>query len=131
MKLVARLIYSVPVDPDAHLPRAMKAGAAGLREGLILCVFPERGRSYDGKLQDFNKGSAILSRELSVPIIPAAIQGTHKVWPSDSLRIRPHRARIRFGEPIVPSSTDAADPYQADTDRRRAAVVSLIQDSKF
>jgi long-chain acyl-CoA synthetase len=131
MKLVARLINIVPVDPDAHLLRAMKAGAAGLREGLILCVFPEGARSYDGKLQDFKKGSAILSRELSVPIIPAAIQGTHEVWPRNSLRIRPHKVRIRFGEPVFPSSTDAADPYQADTDRVREAVAALIQDSKF
>ena len=130
MKLVARLTNIVPVDPDAHLLRAMKAGATGLRSGLILCVFPEGGRSYDGELQEFKKGAAILSRELSVPIIPAAIQGTHQVWPRDSVRIRPHKVRIEFGEPIFPSQSDAADPYQADIDRLRNAVASLIRDSK-
>jgi long-chain acyl-CoA synthetase len=131
MKLVARLTNIVPVDPDAHLLRAMKAGAAGLRSGLILCVFPEGGRSYDGELQEFKKGAAILSRELSVPIIPVAIQGTHQVWPRDSVRIRPHKVRIEIGEPVIPSQSDAADPYQDDIDRVRKSVASLIRNSRF
>jgi len=119
------------VDPDAHLLRAMRAGAAGLQAGLVLCIFPEGGRSYDGKLQEFKKGAAILSRELSLPIIPTAIQGTHAVWPRDSMRIRPHKVRIEFGAPLLPSATDAADPYQEDTDRVRDAVASMIRDSRF
>jgi long-chain acyl-CoA synthetase len=126
MKLIAHLTNVISVDPDAHLLRAMKAGAAGLRYGLILGIFPEGGRSFDGELQTFKKGAAILSRELSLPIIPTAIRGTHKVWPRDSVRIRPHRVSIEFGEPLFPSKTDAADPYQADAERLRKAVASLI-----
>jgi long-chain acyl-CoA synthetase len=127
MKLVARLTNVIPVDPDAHLLRAMKAGASGLRAGLILGIFPEGGRSFDGELQAFKKGAAILSRELSVPIIPAGIQGTHEAWPRDSMRIRPHKVKIAFGEPVYPSQTGAADPYQFDTDQLRKAVASLIR----
>ena len=63
--------------------------------------------------------------------IPTAIQGTHEVWPRDSMRIRPHKVHIEFGESLVPSPTDAADPYQEDTDRVRNAVAGLIRDSKF
>jgi long-chain acyl-CoA synthetase len=131
MRLVARLTNVIPVDPDAHLLRAMKAGAAGLRAGLILGVFPEGGRSFDGELQNFKKGAAILARELSVPIIPAAIQGTFEAWPRDSMRIRPHKVKIEFGEPIFPLPADAADPYMTDTERLREAVASLIRDSRF
>ena len=127
MKLVARLTNIIPVDPDAHLLRAMKAGAAGLRSGRILCVFPEGGRSFDGELQEFKKGASILSRELSVPIVPAAIRGTHEVWPRDSNRIRPHKVRIVFGEPLFPSQSDALDSYQTDTGRLREAVSSLLK----
>lgn len=126
MKTVARLTNVVPVDPDSHLLRAMKAGACGLRNGLILCIFPEGGRSYDGELQVFKKGAAILSRELSVAVVPVGIQGTHEVWPRDSKRIRLHKVKVHFGEPIVPSPSSAADPYQADTDRIRNAVASLL-----
>ncbi|MBN2338279.1 MAG: AMP-binding protein [Acidobacteria bacterium] len=126
MKLAARLTNIVPVDPDAHLLRAMKAGAAGLRRGLVLCIFPEGGRSYDGKLQDFKKGAAILARELGVPLVPAAIEGTHAVWPRDSLRIRPHKVRITFGAPIPPAPPSGDDPYAEDTDRLRREVALLL-----
>jgi long-chain acyl-CoA synthetase len=131
MKLFARLTNTIPIDPDAQLLRAMKAGAHGLRKGMILCLFPEGGRTFDGELQEFKKGAAILSRELGVPIIPAAIEGTYQVWPRDSMRIRPHKVTIQFGEPVSPSPSDAADPYQADTDRLRASVASLIRNLKF
>ncbi len=126
MRLVAHLTNVISVDPDAHLLRAMKAGAAGLRHGLILGIFPEGGRSYDGELQAFKKGASILSRELSVPIVPAAIQGTHRVWPRDSVRIRPHRVSIEFGTPLFASPDPSADPYQTDTERLRQAVAALM-----
>ncbi|MEJ2109680.1 MAG: AMP-binding protein [Acidobacteriota bacterium] len=128
MKLAAKLTNVVPVDPDAHLLRAMKTGARGLRDGLILCIFPEGGRSYDGELQPFKKGAAILSKELDVPVIPAAICGAYKVWPRDSYRIRPHRVTVRFGEPITSSASGSQDSYQTDTDKLREAVATLLKE---
>lgn len=122
----ARFMNIVPVDPDAHLLRAMKAGAYGLREGRILCIFPEGGRSFDDSLQSFKKGAAILSREVGAPMIPVAIDGTHRVWARDSMRIRLHKVRMEFGTPILSSQSDTLDPYQADTDALRTSIASLL-----
>ena len=41
---LARLINIVPVDPDANLVTAMRAGAAGLRLKKVLMLFPEGER---------------------------------------------------------------------------------------
>jgi len=125
-KLFARLTNIVPIDPDAQLLRAMKAGALGLRKGMTLCIFPEGGRTFDGELQEFKKGAAILARELSVPIIPVAIEGAYEVWRRGSMKIRPHKVTIRFGDALQPAQSDAEDPYQEDTDRLRASVASLL-----
>ena len=134
MKPVAHLTNIISVDPDAHLLRAMKAGASGLRSGLILCIFPEGGRSYDGELQEFKKGAAILSRELSVPIVPTAIRGTHQVWPRDSVRIRPHKVSIEFGQPLFPSpkrcGRSVSNGHRPPARGSRFAD-SLIPDSRF
>jgi long-chain acyl-CoA synthetase len=127
LKLFARLTNIVPIDPDAQLLRAMKAGAYGLRKGLILGIFPEGGRTFDGELQTFKKGAAILSREIPAPMIPVAIKGTYEVWRRGSMRIRPHKVILRFGGIMHPTGSDAADPYQADTDRLREAVASLLK----
>jgi long-chain acyl-CoA synthetase len=107
--LAARLNI-VPVDPDANLLPAMRAGAFGLRHGKVLMVFPEGERSIDGSVKKFKKGAAILSRHLDAPIVPVAIDGMFEIWP----RTRPlnwrkllpwsgHRTMVRFGDPL-PSS---------------------------
>jgi long-chain acyl-CoA synthetase len=125
MKLLARLANIVPVDPDVHLLRAMKAGAFGLHCKRILCIFPEGARSFDGELKEFKKGAAILAREVGVPIVPVALHGAYEVWRRDSWMIRPHKVKIIFGAPIT-AGRDGKDSYQADTDVLRSTVASLL-----
>lgn len=100
MSQFARVINVVPIDPDVHLLRAMRAGAAGLRAGRILNIYPEGQRSFDGQLHEFKKGAAILAKELNVPIVPVALDGPDRIWPRQSRRFRLAKVRIRFGEPI-------------------------------
>lgn len=127
MKLVAHIANIFPVDPDAHLLRAMKVGAYGLRAGRVLCIFPEGARSFDGQLGPFKKGAAILARELGVPIVPVAIHGAHEVWPRDSRRIHLHKVKVVFGEPLRWETGESVQPdYQADTDRLRQAISELV-----
>jgi 1-acyl-sn-glycerol-3-phosphate acyltransferase len=102
MARLARLINVVPIDPDVELLRAMRAGAAGLRAGKILNVYPEGQRSFDGRLLDFKKGAAILAAELDVPIVPVVIDGTYLVWPRESRRLHFAKVKLRFGDPIQP-----------------------------
>jgi long-chain acyl-CoA synthetase len=100
MTWVSRMLHVVPVNPDAELMRAMRAGAAGLKNGKILHIYPEGERAFDGQLHEFKKGAAILATELDVPIIPVALDGLYKVWPRHSWRIRLHKVKVRFGKPI-------------------------------
>ena len=100
MARLARLINVVPIDPDLQLLRAMRAGAAGLRAGKILNIYPEGQRSFDGQLQEFKKGAAILASELNVPIVPVALDGVYRIWPRKSWRFRLAKVRVSFGEPI-------------------------------
>ncbi len=101
---VAKLLNIVPVDPDTNLMSAMRVGAAGLRAGKILNIYPEGERSFDGELHPFKKGAAILSTELQLPILPVAVDGVYKVWARKSRRVRLAKVKIRFGEPLYPQS---------------------------
>ncbi|MBI3939699.1 MAG: AMP-binding protein [Acidobacteria bacterium] len=101
-KLFAQWIHIVPLDPDTYLIRALRAGSTGLRQGRILCVFPEGSRSIDGEVKPFKQGASILAREANVPIIPAAIAGSYQVLPRHRSRIRPHPVRMAFGKPVHP-----------------------------
>ena len=103
MKYLARMINLIPIDPDAHLLGAMRAGAVGLRAGKILNIYPEGQRSFDGDLHEFKNGAAILAVELNLPIIPVVLDGTYRVWPRAGGRIRLAKVRVHFGEPIHPA----------------------------
>jgi long-chain acyl-CoA synthetase len=100
MSQLARLINVVPIDPDAQLLHAMRAGAAGLRAGKILNIYPEGQRSLDGNLNEFKKGAAILASEFNLPIVPVALDGPYRIWPRKSWRLHYAKVRITFGAPI-------------------------------
>lgn len=101
---IARSLKLIPVDPDANLVPAMRAGAFGLRHGNVLVLFPEGERSIDGTPRTFKKGAAILATHLNVPIVPVALDGFYEVWPRNRRFNFRRRTplRIRFGEPILP-----------------------------
>ena len=125
---LARSINVIPIDPDAQLLSAMRAGAAGLRSGGILNIYPEGQRSFDGQLQEFKKGAAILATELRLPIVPVALDGTYRIWPRKSWRLHLAQVKISFGEPIdakkvAADETDDEVVYEKVT----AAVKERIQ----
>lgn len=105
---LARQFNLVPVDPDARLVPAMKAGAFGLTKGKILVLFPEGERSIDGTVKRFKKGAPILSRHAGVAIVPVAIHGVFELWPRNRafnwrllLPGSGHRVHISFGTPFA------------------------------
>jgi long-chain acyl-CoA synthetase len=124
MRWIARQLNIVPVDPDAHLTAAMRAGAAGLRRGRVLILFPEGERSIDGTLKTFRKGAAILSAHLNAPIVPVGLDGLFDLWPRGRRfnwrGLLPGRARpvtLRFGEPIRVAPGGYADGTRTLRDR--------------
>jgi long-chain acyl-CoA synthetase len=131
---LARQVNLVPVDPDAALVSAMQAGAAGLREGRILVLFPEGERAIDGNVRNFKKGAAILSQHLGAPIVPVALRGVYEIWPRN--RALNWRAllpgagtvvRLQAGPAIRPPRGQSGDQaYKALTADLRGAVVTMF-----
>ena len=135
MAQLARLINVVPIDPDAQLLRAMRAGAAGLRAGKILNIYPEGQRSFDGKLHEFKKGAAILASELNLPIVPVALDGPYRILPRKSWRLRFAKVRIRFGEPInarelIKDELDENAAYQKVTSELKRRIQQMLDEMR-
>lgn len=124
---VARWWRVVPVDPDANLVPAMRAGAYGLKQGKILILFPEGERSIDGTPKVFRKGAAILATHLQVPIVPVALEGFSEVWPRGRGFQRFSKLQIEFGDPIAPPDrgTNPEENYARITSELRQRVVEL------
>jgi long-chain acyl-CoA synthetase len=133
MSWLSRLLQVVPVNPDTELMRAMRAGAAGLKNGKILHIYPEGERAFDGELHDFKKGAAILATELDLPVVPVALDGLYKVWPRRSWRIKLAKVRVRFGKPFYAKDVIGAaadDRYTAVTAHLKRTIASMIEEMR-
>jgi long-chain acyl-CoA synthetase len=127
MRRLARSIKTIVVDPDANLIPAMRAGAFGLKHGLVLILYPEGERSIDGTPKVFKKGAAILSVHLQVPIVPLAIEGFYDAWPRKKSFQRFAPLEIVIGDPILPPPESSASEqvYAELTAELKSRVVSM------
>jgi long-chain acyl-CoA synthetase len=129
MRMIARLVKVVPVDADAALIPAMRAGAYGLKRGKILLLYPEGERSLDGTPKKFKRGAAILSIHLRVPIVPVALDGFFDVWPRGKAYQGHAPVRVAYGNPIYPPALPAGGKaevaYEQLTSELREKVIAL------
>jgi long-chain acyl-CoA synthetase len=130
---LAGLINVVPIDADANLLGALRASAVGLRSGKILNLYPEGQRSFEGELQEFKNGAAILAAELNLPIVPVAIDGMYRVWPRRSARVRPAKVKVRFGEPIYAEAAPGVERearYQEVTAKLKERIQQMLDEMR-
>jgi len=99
--LLARL-RAFPVDVEVVDRHAIRKTVSLLQAGEAVMIFPEGGRSPDGRLQPFKAGAFRLACALGVPVIPVTIVGGHETWPPHRRFPRPGRVTIVFHPPIVP-----------------------------
>ncbi len=93
------------VDIQKDLKQSLQKMAEVLKSGKNIIIFPEGTRSFDGKIGDFKKTFAILSRELQVPVVPVAINGAYAALPRGSHIPRPFKKiNVKFLDPIYPEN---------------------------
>lgn len=71
-----------PLAIEGSDPAAIRRSLQWLRDGGMVVIFPEGGRSTDdGHLERFKAGAVRLALEADVPILPVTIRGGNRVWP--------------------------------------------------
>jgi 1-acyl-sn-glycerol-3-phosphate acyltransferase len=101
-----RRLRAFPVDVDSADPRATREAVRVLQGGGALMIFPEGGRSPDGRLQRFRPGAFRMACSLRVPVLPVTIIGGHEVWPPGRALPRPGRMAIVYHRVVVPPPAD-------------------------
>jgi 1-acyl-sn-glycerol-3-phosphate acyltransferase len=96
-----RLAKAIPIAPRAQDPKAYEAAfdaaARVLKDGDLLCIFPEGGITRDGSLQEFKGGiMKILERTtqqgVAVQVVPMALTN---LWGSFFSRVEQGGAMVR------------------------------------
>jgi 1-acyl-sn-glycerol-3-phosphate acyltransferase len=122
LSFIFRGMKAIPVAPQKEDPavyeRAFEIAAHELRDGNLVCIFPEGRLTSDGEIGAFRPGMLRILKETAVPVIPMALSG---LW--DSMFSRKHKAlwrrwprrfwpriELNVGSPLAPEqlSLDAA-----------------------
>jgi 1-acyl-sn-glycerol-3-phosphate acyltransferase len=84
----------------AHSISSIRAALKGLKSGLPLVIYPEGGRTPDGKIKPFLPGAFFLAIKAQVDIVPVALVGTYELLPMNTYHIKSRSLEMRVGEPI-------------------------------
>ena len=91
---------AIPVENDPRDLGSLRRALLALRDGSVLGIFPEGGRSGDGSLKPAKPGAVLLALRAGVPLIPAGIVGAFDAYSRHHRFPRPRAILVRFGEPV-------------------------------
>jgi 1-acyl-sn-glycerol-3-phosphate acyltransferase len=86
---------------------ALETARTVLRQGGLLALFPEGTRVRDpDELGDPKRGAGRLALEAHAPMVPAAIEGTERLFAGPFPK--PKRVQVAFAEPIPVAEVEAS-----------------------
>jgi 1-acyl-sn-glycerol-3-phosphate acyltransferase len=88
-----------PVQRGRHDERAIATALKILEQGGAVVIYPEGGRSRDGRIAEHARaGVGRLALESGAPVVPVAIHGSEHArnWK----RLQFPRVQVRYGEPL-------------------------------
>ncbi len=106
---------SVPIGQEAY-----RTAKEHLESGGVLAVFPEGGRTPDGRFMCWHTGAARLSLATGAPMIPITINGLYEAWPIYQSRPRRRPIEVIVHPPVMPEEWQKIRP-------RRVGALSLTR----
>lgn len=132
-----RSLNAVPIKEESGDLGAIRAILARLETGVPVLMFPEGSRSFDGAMQPFKRGVALLLRRARCPVVPMAIEGAFDAFPRQA-RVPSFwgkRVAVAVGHPIaadelLKDGPDAAlDRLQREVDELRRELRARLRAS--
>ena len=80
--------------------KAFDRAIALIKAGKVVVIFPEGGRSLDGRLRNAKAGLGMIVAQTGCPVVPAYLKGTFDVLPTGAKRPRFHPVSVSFGPPL-------------------------------
>jgi 1-acyl-sn-glycerol-3-phosphate acyltransferase len=125
---------TIPIAPQREDPALMERAfariAEELRDGELVCIFPEGKLTADGAMNAFRPGIERIIAETPVPVVPLALDG---LWGSlFSRKDGPAMQKMprRFRAPLRLSIAEAIPPEEASAQRLEAEVRSLLDEGR-
>ncbi|AXC11612.1 1-acyl-sn-glycerol-3-phosphate acyltransferase [Acidisarcina polymorpha] len=114
----------IAVNTESPSISSLSGGVKALKAGMPLIVFPEGGRSRDGRLSTFMSGPAYMAIRAQVPLIPLAIVGTYELLPMHTRHFFPQSIKLVVGDPLDTSNCTIRQVEEL-TERLKEAITRL------
>jgi 1-acyl-sn-glycerol-3-phosphate acyltransferase len=129
--LVSRWMNVISIDRHPGSKSLATCLASGRRfleqNGGALILYPEGTRSSDGEMRAFKQGAGLFAVELGVPIVPAYVEGTHRVLPKGKSMPRVGPVTVRFGEALSVAPQPTSWRGESVRERRHHIVEKLAE----
>ena len=89
--------------------QSLEEAANKIRQGTSVLLFAEGTRTSDGKLQPFKRGPFNLAVRAGIPVVPLSINGSYRILPRNSWRIKPGTITLVLGTPIEPPAANGKE----------------------
>jgi 1-acyl-sn-glycerol-3-phosphate acyltransferase len=135
---IMRIFGAFPVKLESTDPKAQREAVELLKRDCALVIFPEGGRTIDGKLMPFKAGAFRLALTQGVAILPVTIEGGYEIWPRHKIFPRTGALTITYHKPIqVERPTDEVSRVEIKerarqlAEQARTAVASALSTSSL
>jgi 1-acyl-sn-glycerol-3-phosphate acyltransferase len=105
--------------------RSIAAGAARIKSGGAIIIFPEGSRSRGRGLLPFRPGAFKLATLSGAPIVPVAIEGSYEVF-EKTRSVLAHPVRVSFCEPVHTTDLPADERRSVLPEQVRAVIASAL-----
>jgi 1-acyl-sn-glycerol-3-phosphate acyltransferase len=124
-RIATRLFFNTyPVERDSSSHKHKGMTRALLEAGNPIVIFPEGTRSRTGAMGPFNPGSAAISIQDDIPILPIALVGDYAAMPYGAFTPVPGRPPVHvvFGRPTKAGPNEDAVEF---SQRLRRYIIEL------
>jgi long-chain acyl-CoA synthetase len=106
--LVTSVFNVFPLPQQSGFRRSFEFAGESADRGYSILVFPEGGRTRDGRMAPFRNGIGILANSLGLPVVPVRIDGLYELKSEKRAFAGPGKVSVRMGEPVrLPAGTPA------------------------
>lgn len=125
LRKIILALGSFKVDRDVGDVSAIKQSLKLLKQGELLCIFPEGTREREAEMLPFHNGMAMIAMRAGVKVVPIGIAGKYRLW---------GKVAMAVGQPIDLSAFGSSKPSPEElaqaTTAIQNAVGALVQEAK-
>jgi len=97
---------------------------------LSIIMSAEGTRSQDGRLLPFKKGIVHMALLTGLPVVPVVVQGAHRIWKKNTLRIRGGAVHVEVLPAVDTSNWSAKNPDSAVDEIHSLFLQNLPEDQQ-